>query len=84
MSFPGNGELKKPTCPPCAGNSNATAHETSVAEGKTDEGINGSLRALITSVGTWIYFNQGLLLDRVQYSSVLEKPCNGAVTRLSN
>src|SRR5262249_37843508 len=58
---PGN-----PPWPPASGCSSITVTLVSGRVGKDEAGMNGSLRALSTSVGTLIARSQGLLLARRQ------------------
>src|SRR5215471_3117683 len=63
---PNEDDRGKPPCPPCSGCSSITAPLASVRVGSEDAGMKGSLRALMTSVGTAIALSHGLLLSRVQ------------------
>ena len=65
-SDPGNRPETNPPCPPWLGNCRVTAFETSLCFGRTDAGRNGSLRALMSKVGTTISLSHGLLLARFQ------------------
>ena len=58
-SRPGKRPVTNPAWPPCAGCSSTTAGETSAAEASDEAGMNGSFRALSTSVGTAILASHG-------------------------
>ncbi|MNJ80955.1 hypothetical protein D3C77_795390 [compost metagenome] len=58
--------MGNPACPPSLGWCSKITGEQSSGLGSEAAGMNGSLRALSTSVGTEILGNQGLLDARVQ------------------
>jgi len=62
----GKRPLVKPTCPPSRGCSSVTDPDTSRGVGSESAGMNGSLRALMTSVGTVISRSHGFDDARVQ------------------